>query len=298
MPLYENQEYEHAKIEFEKISSYRDSRRKIQECIDGINETTYLYAIELLENGEYDKAEDIFKSLDSYKESAEKVIECENSEEYDRAMQYLSEGSFDVAKDIFVKLEAFRDSAEKVQEWSNVVKYYTAENYWKTGYYQEALNIFSSLGSFYDSEDRYNECFEDLKDYSEVITILRSYSDESDYTVAFKDLNWKLLEKNGNTATLICLDYTYGFHWEETTSQYDFMIRQFRRYFNENEIKHVKKISLPSRDMLEDSRPFDDDSVLSIDHFRTINIDGYIEKRHKSSEDWWYIRPVIEVSLN
>lgn len=74
--LMEQNQYEKAIKEFEKLNGYKDSRNKISEAEELFLENKYQYAVELYQNKEFEKARKEFELLGDYKNSKVLIKKC------------------------------------------------------------------------------------------------------------------------------------------------------------------------------------------------------------------------------
>ena len=83
--LMKSRRYDEAVQHFQKITTYKDSTQKIDEC-QKLSKTekydeTYRHALQLLKAGEFDKSAQFFKIIEDYKDSKEKIKLCAERKE-------------------------------------------------------------------------------------------------------------------------------------------------------------------------------------------------------------------------
>ena len=123
--LMKSHNYDEAVVQFQKISSYKDSKQKIDECkqlketerLEGI----YANAVKLMKSHSYDEAVKQFQKISSYKDSKQKAVDCKQLKEtercekiYTEAVQLLKACKYDEASALFKTIQTYSDSENQI----------------------------------------------------------------------------------------------------------------------------------------------------------------------------------------
>lgn len=140
--FFEEEKYENAITEFERLGEYKDS-------LDYLFESKYNLARQYLSNGKSREALQIFDEIKEQKDSkkySDYILELN----YFTAQAFLDEGEYDLALKIFEEVEDSIDVKEDIQKanYLKAVELYEEQNY------EEAMKIFSGMDKSYkDVED-------------------------------------------------------------------------------------------------------------------------------------------------
>ncbi len=126
---------EKAKLIFESLGDYRDSRKRADESNELIKELTYQSACDSLAAATLSgakRAKEIFESLGDHRDSKERAEEARENVRaltYKEACDFLADGTLKgtkKAKEIFESLGDYRDSKERVKETDEAIAAITA----------------------------------------------------------------------------------------------------------------------------------------------------------------------------
>lgn len=109
MKLYNDKQYEQAKMKFNELGDYKDSKEKQTEI-------TYKYATELFNAKDYSNAEIEFSKIPEYKDSSERIKESI----YQNATELLKNKDYTNAAWNFLRLDNYKDSKDRVIEIYNL----------------------------------------------------------------------------------------------------------------------------------------------------------------------------------
>ena len=194
LALKNSGDYEAAIAAFEAMNGYKDSADQIYEC-------SYEYAVTLKSNGDYVAASAAFEALDGYKDSADQAKECS----YEYAVDLKDAGDYEAAIKVFMFLGEYKDSNDQVQECT----YSYAVSLKENGDYESAISTFEVLNGYKDSADQ----IEQIKPlyYKEILSdadvgdyvYFGTYEQDNNTKDGKEDIEWLVLEKNGNRVLLI-----------------------------------------------------------------------------------------------
>jgi len=122
MSLYDNAEYEKAKVLFKELGGYSNSTDMIEACEDGEKEEKYNEAQKLFGEKKYEDAKKIFEELDEYKDSKEMIVSIAisiNEDKYVEAEKYFNSQNYVEAMEIYKSLGDYRDCQQKIETISN-----------------------------------------------------------------------------------------------------------------------------------------------------------------------------------
>lgn len=107
--LLNEQKFIEAKVRFDEISGYKDSK-------DKVNQTIYEYANNLFCNGKYSEAEIEYRKISNYMDSSTRADESV----YTYATKLLSEKDYSRSAEQFFRILNYKDSRAKVMEIYNL----------------------------------------------------------------------------------------------------------------------------------------------------------------------------------
>lgn len=216
--IMNEQNYDEAVAEFEKLNGFKDSEDMIDKCL-------YEKAVGLMEEEKYNEAIEIFEELEEYEDSTAKSEECEklNTQltSYNEATELVKSEKYEEAMKIFSELSGFKDSDKKYKECDDKIKqgiYDEAEALFNEKKYEEAKGIFASIPDYKDSVERHRECDEMIKQgiydeaeelynkkkYEEAKEMFASISDYKDsqdkYELCVKKIEEELKKKTTTTS--------------------------------------------------------------------------------------------------
>lgn len=113
LSLMTDQKYTAAIQEFEKISDYKDSIQKINECQIKILDKKYENAVSTMEAKNFEDAIEQFRVLNNYKGCDKKIEECElaiKERDYEIALEFLESGNIVKTRKILNTLKGYKDS--------------------------------------------------------------------------------------------------------------------------------------------------------------------------------------------
>lgn len=159
--LYNNKQYEQAKVAFAELGDYKDSKEKQTEI-------TYTYALELFNSKDYSNAETEFNKILDYKDSNEKMKEAI----YQNATELLKNKDYTGAAKNFLRLDNYKDSKDKVIE---------------------IYNLFGEQDVVYFGKYNGNPIAWQILDTQEhkVLLIAKEVIDEMAYNTEYKSIDWE-----------------------------------------------------------------------------------------------------------
>lgn len=131
--FFEEEKYENAITEFERLGKYKDSE-------EYLSESKYLLASRYMKKEEYFKAIDILEPLveDPTEEHSVEI-------KYSLAKCYLNEGIYTSAEELLQQIKSDVDISNEQKE----VQYLKAIDLYENGKYDEGMEIFEKLGEDY-----------------------------------------------------------------------------------------------------------------------------------------------------
>lgn len=112
--LMRSEDFESAKVIFDKLGDYKDSAQKSQSC-------TYSMAMLAYNDGRYEEAKAGFSQIEDYKDAGTMCIKCD----YNIAKHMLQNGKYEEAYTLFDFLGEYENSAEYAVEakWGMLYQY-------------------------------------------------------------------------------------------------------------------------------------------------------------------------------
>ena len=140
---YDKGFYDEAKVKFEKMGDYADSKEMVYKC-------TYTKAQSYAASGSYKAAAEMYQSIDGYQDSGDKYIETMKL----YADKLCEEAKYIEAMKIFEQLDA-TDEANYENCRKNL--YNMASSDYKKNNYKKAYEKFSFLSDYKDSKEKANQ---------------------------------------------------------------------------------------------------------------------------------------------
>ena len=175
--LKESGDTEGAIEAFQKLADYKDSRKKVEECVELKNQGIYADALREMEGEHYSDAMHIFQLLGDYKDSIAKAEECMELEKqsiYNEALHEMKGENYHRAANLFNRIPSYRDSSDKAIEcWKHVERlkeeadeahnqkiYDRGVFQMKAGEYDIAYSTFNQIKNFKDASAKAAKCKE------------------------------------------------------------------------------------------------------------------------------------------
>jgi len=175
--LKQSEDYVGAANEFRRLADYKDSRKKVEECIELENERVYALGLYEMESENYPKAIPIFQGISGYKDSDAKANECvelKNQGIYADALQEMEAENYSDAIHIFQLLGDYKDSdAKAIECWKHIERlkeeadeahnqkiYDRGVFQMNAGEYDVAYSTFNQIRSFKDASVLATKCKE------------------------------------------------------------------------------------------------------------------------------------------
>ena len=175
--LQQSKDYVGAANEFRRLADYKDSRNKVEGCVELENARVYALGLYEMESENYLKAIPIFQGISGYKDSDAKANECielQNQGIYTNALNQMNAENYHDAAKLFKSIWEYRDSNDKAIEcWKHVERlkeeadeahnqkiYDRGVFQMKAGQYDVAYSTFNQIRSFKDASVLATKCNE------------------------------------------------------------------------------------------------------------------------------------------
>ena len=175
--LQQSKDYVGAANEFRRLADYKDSRNKVEECVELENARVYALGLYEMESENYLKAIPIFQGISGYKDSDAKANECielQNQGIYTNALNQMNAENYHDAAKLFKSIWEYRDSNDKAIEcWKHVERlkeeadetrnlslYNHGISLMNSNQYEEAIETFSKIRSYKDASAKITKCNE------------------------------------------------------------------------------------------------------------------------------------------
>lgn len=149
--------YSDAKILFDALGEYKDSKDKAETAQKGIEDkAVYNTALEQEKKGEFESAIEKLSTISGFEDSEEQIKRIT----YEAGCKYYDDGDLETARKYFLQIEDYEESKEyikriniKLADSTARAAYGEAMNYYWDYSYAEALELFEDLGNYEDCEE-------------------------------------------------------------------------------------------------------------------------------------------------
>lgn len=131
--MMENHDFDMAKEQFTKISSFKDSEAKVTEC-------DYLKAIDLCEERQFAQAVTIFETLTEYKDVAQRLV----SAKYGQAEVLFEQGDYENVYTILDQIPEYSETDTLKQ----LTDFTIAVNEYEAGHYEASMKILCQITDY------------------------------------------------------------------------------------------------------------------------------------------------------
>ena len=300
MTLYDNHEYDKAKILFEELNGYSNSNDMVIACEDGKKQDEYDRAQSLYTEKQFEEAKVIFESLEDFKDSKAMLEACDNGIkdiEYEKARKLYAEKKYDDAKAIFEKLDSYKDSKEmliSIATSINEDKYLEAEKFFNAQNYVEAMKLYKELNDYKDSKQKIETVKNRLdKDGS---IYYGSYNNEpiAWQVVELQDDKMLLIAKNA-ICELPYNDELKDVSWQQSSIN-TWMTKEFIKSFSEEQEKNILDTKIDGNNVkifLLDKAKYDE---LDNDEIKSSDKDWWINTKAETKTNYMFVSKSGEIN--